>query len=92
MLSRFITISITALLLAAPGVASADVRGDLGRLADSYAALGQVESANQLRTTVDGLSNEELAASFGPVDDQLNKLIDLNMYTDDSAGSLAHAG
>jgi hypothetical protein len=29
--------------------------------------------------TVDGLSNEELAASFGQVDDQLNRLIDLNM-------------
>src|SRR5262245_4912012 len=79
MLSRLVGLSIAALILTAPGTASADVRADLGRLADTYVALGQTESADQLRAIVDGLSDEELAASFGQVGDQLNRLIDLNM-------------
>jgi hypothetical protein len=70
--------SIAALLLAVPAGAFADARSQLGQLADSYVALGQTESARQLQTTVDGLSDAELEATFGPVADQLARLIDLN--------------
>jgi hypothetical protein len=79
MLSRFITISIAALLLAAPGAASADIRSDLNRLADSYDALGQVDSAEKIRNEVAGFSDEELKSAFGSVQSQLADITNGNL-------------
>ena len=87
MLSRFITISIAALLLAAPGAASADVRGDLGRLADSYDALGQVDSAEKIRTAVAGFSDQELQDGFGSVQSRLADITNGNLQIAAARGS-----
>jgi hypothetical protein len=60
-------------------MASAGARSDLERLAESYVALGQVESAEQMNAAIDGISDEELDRIYGEASGQLNQLIAMNL-------------
>jgi hypothetical protein len=79
MLRRLATLMIAGALLSVAGAASADVRGDLERLAESYASLGRTDAAERLRTAVAGFSDAELDQTFGQVTGQIDELVDLNM-------------
>lgn len=79
MLRRLALLTIAGALFAAPGVASAGVRGDLDRLAESYASLGRTDAAARLRSAVAGFSDAELEETFGPVAGQIDELVNLNV-------------
>ncbi len=65
-------------LLAVPVDGLADVRGEFGRIAESYVALGQADSAEQLMATVGVFSDAELEETYGGVSGKLSELADLN--------------
>jgi hypothetical protein len=90
MLRRLATLTIAAALLTIPGAASADVRGDLERLAESYASLGQADVAERLRTAVAGFSDAELEQTFGQTSGQIAELVDLNVELASQIG-VAHS-
>ena len=83
---RYLTLALALALLVAPAVASAGARSDLERLAESYVALGQVESAEQMRAAIDGISDEELEQAYAGASGQLNKLIAMNLELAASRG------
>jgi hypothetical protein len=76
---RLAALAIAGALLSGPGAASADVRGDIERLAESYASLGRVDAAERLRNAVAGFSDAELDQALGQTSGQIAELVDLNV-------------